>query len=34
MENEIRSHADATVKVIKVKEKSVIEKGETLIILE
>jgi len=34
MENEIRSLVDGKVKEIKVKEKSAIEKGETLIILE
>jgi biotin carboxyl carrier protein len=34
MENEIRSLTDGTVKEIKVIEKSVIDKGETLIILE
>jgi biotin carboxyl carrier protein len=34
MENEIRSLADGTVKEIRVREKSAIEKGETLIILE
>ena len=34
MENEIRSLTDGTVKEIKVSEKSVIEKGEILIIFE